>query len=710
MAVVDKLTGEFRSDGGVYYKMIIVDTEATSGGTSVIDIAENGFDLTYQTDTDDRFTGLIPSEVKFNVLITNIFQQAVVNEIRVSDYRRFQLKIERSTNGSSYSLYWVGNILNDINNQKDEAFPRSFSLTAICGLSQLSEIDYNDNISYVDISTYETLELIRNALTIQIGTEAIWSASDTYFYSIVDWTNDLIPRVGNVDPLLYTRFNPFAFATVNEETGQIKRQSAFDFLNGICKAWGARMFQSNGYWHFTQVNSYFYMGTATDVFYRRYAKSGSQLGSGIIDYTKSEGSTYRKLAGSDTDSLPILRKVLARYDTVEAYDLPFIDYQYGTSTPIAFDSSDGNKPIITWNGYANGLNLVTSPDYGIANTPTNKLSIRMGDVTQIDGATINVKRLFSNAYNGTESNFLTNLGSVVTLITHFLRLKLVGDSSTRYCRPLGNVGSTWSSTDSWAVAPSYPAYQQFYNATNVQLYNNASFLCEFETPELPFNGTLYLETFCTIQTNLVFVENDSNIVLNPTDDGADKIFIYSKPDIDDTQNIQYYVNGTSVAAQIFSSTNTPGGTLVKNGTDYNVEDLFFGSGPDPAAIGKIESYNGSVWSNAINPTWESYGSGTDLFFTQLLVDEIMKGQNEGADVFNGSIKVTDTSSFNFLNSIEIDSIRYIPYQITFNANQDTWSGEFYQINLNSNTTGFQTTVTQIEESSSELLTDLIMTF
>ena len=89
MAVVDKLTGEFRSDSGVYYKMIIVDNEATSGGTSVIDIAENGFDLTYQTDTDDRFTGLIPSEVKFNVLITNIFQQAVVNEIRVSDYQRF---------------------------------------------------------------------------------------------------------------------------------------------------------------------------------------------------------------------------------------------------------------------------------------------------------------------------------------------------------------------------------------------------------------------------------------------------------------------------------------------------------------------------------------------------------------------------------------------------------------------------------------------
>lgn len=699
MAVVDRLTGEFRSDSGVYYKMTIVDNNSPSSSTSVIDIAENGFELTYQTDTDDRFTGLIPSEVKFDILVGSSFEQAVVDEIRISDYQRFQLKIERSTNDVTYNLFWVGNILNDINSQKDEAFPRSFSLTAICGLSQLSEIDYNENISYLDISTYQTLELIRNALKIQIGTEAIWSASDTYFYSIVDWTNDLIPRVGNVDPLLYTRFNPFAFATVNEETGKIKRQTAFELLNGICKAWGARMFQANGYWHFIQVNSYFYMGSIVDVFYRRYAKSGSQLGSGIIDYTKSEGSTYRKLAGSDTDSLPILRKVFAKYDTIKAYDLPFIEYQYGTQTPVAFDEDDGNKPIITWNGYADGVNLVTSTDYDIANTSANRLSIKLGDVTQIDGATINISRLFSNAYNGTSSDFTTNFGVSWTDITHFLRFKLVGSSSTKYCRPVGGNASDWTTSELWGIAPSYPGYGTFFTGVGAEVdtLNQSEYLCQFETPELPFDGTLYLETYCRIFRNLAYLNNDANVLIAPTDTGADKIFIYSKPDVDETQNLQYYVNGASVAGQIFSSSNTPGGVLINNGTDYNVDDLYFGSGPDAAAIGKIESYNGSLWSNSINPTWESYGSGTDLFFTQLLVDEIMKGQISGAEVFNGSIKVTDTSAFYYFNSIEIDGNKYLPYQVTFNANQDTWSGEFYQINLRSSTTGSSTEIIEFTE-------------
>lgn len=699
MAVVDRLTGEFRSDSGVYYKMTIVDNNSPSGSTSVIDIAENGFDLTYQTDTDDRFTGLIPSEVKFDILVGSSFEQAVVNQIRISDYQRFQLKIERSTNDVTYNLFWVGNILNDINSQKDEAFPRSFSLTAICGLSQLSEIDYNQNIPYLDISTYNTISMLGLSLTLQVGTSDYWDTNDNFIYTVVDWTNDLIPRSNGVDPMNYTRFNPFAFATVNEETGRIKRQTAFELLNGICKAWGARMFQANGYWHFIQVNSYFYMGSATDVYWRTYKKGGTLFNYGTLDYTKQEGTTYRKLAGSDTDSLPILRKVLAKYDTIKAYDLPFLEYQYGTQTPVAFDEDDGNKPIITWNGYADGVNLVTSTDYDIANTSANRLSIKLGDVTQIDGATINISRLFSNAYNGTSSDFTTNFGVSWTYITHFLRFKLVGSSSTKYCRPLGGVASNWTTTELWGIAPTYPQFSTFYQGAgvDVETLNQSEYLCQFETPELPFDGTLYLETYCRIFRNSVFLDNDANVLIAPTDTGADKIFIYSKPDVDETQNLQYYVNGASVAGQIFSSTNTPGGVLINNGTDYNVDDLYFGSGPDPAAIGKIESYNGSVWSNAINPTWESYGSGTDLFFTQLLVDEILKGQINGAEVFNGSIKVTNTSAFYYFNSIEIDGNKYLPYQVTFNANQDTWSGEFYQIDLRSSTTGSSTEIIELQE-------------
>jgi len=700
MAIVSRLTNEFTSNASVTYQVSVVDTDSPSSSTSVVNLGDNGFDLTYQTDTDDRFTGVIPSEVVLDVFVTVAFEQAVINAIRIADYKRFQLKIEKKIPGGSYELFWIGNILNDINAEQDEAFPRRFTLTAICGLSQLSEITYTEDINYLDISTYVTFELIRNALKLQIGTSANWGGSDTYLYTVVDWTNDLIPRSSGVDPLGYTRFNPFAFATTDPDTGIITRQSAFELLNGICKAWGARLFQSDGYWHFIQVNSYHYMGSATDVFFRTYKTTGTIFNFGTLDYRKTEGSTYTRLAGATFDTLPILRKVSAKYDTIKAFDLPFITYQYGSGTETDFTSSDGSKPIITWNGYMNGPNPVDATSYGIANGVTQCLKIKLGDVSAITGGTISFKRVFSNAFNLTQAQFVTaNFMNQSFVIKHYMRLRLVGSSDTKTCCPVGNECSPWETntitTNSFNSAPQFPIpYTPGFTwnllINNYSPINNEEYLVEFETDELPNDGTLFLDTFCIVTRN----DLDTPTVLTTigsSDTGADEIFIFSRPDTNDEQHIQYYVNGEAVAGQIFEATNTPSGTLIENGTEYEVGDLFFGSGPDAAAIGKIESYNGSVWSNATNATWDSYGSGTDYRFTQLLTEEILKGQDEGAGIFNGSIKIRDTSELNYFNSLSIDGKYYLPSQMSFNANHDTWSGEYYEVIVNSNTQGFSIT-------------------
>ena len=696
MAIVSRLTNEFTSNASVTYQVSVVDTDSPSSATSVVNLGDNGFDLTYQTDTDDRFTGVIPSEVVLDVFVTVAFEQAVINAIRIADYKRFQLKIEKKIPGGSYELFWIGNILNDINAEKDEGFPRQFTLTAICGLSQLSEITYTEDINYLDISTYETFEIIRNALKLQIGTSANWGGSDTYLYTVVDWTNDLIPRSSGVDPLGYTRFNPFAFATTDPDTGIITRQSAFELLNGICKAWGARLFQSDGYWHFIQVNSYHYMGSATDVFFRTYKTTGTIFNFGTVDYRKTEGSTYTRLAGATFDTLPILRQVSAKYDTIKAFDLPFLTYQYGSGTETDFTSSDGSKPIITWNGYMNGPNPVEESTYDMATGIASCLKIKLGDVSAITGGTISFKRVFSNTFNLSLADYITaGWGNSSFVIRHYVRLRLVGSSDTKLCVPLGTNASDWTvgtvSSSFFNLAPSFPNALTpqlgsiYYNPINAEEY-----LVEFETQELPNDGTLFLDTYSIVKYYDINTPA-SQTIIQSSDTSADKIFIFSRPDTNDEQHIQYYVNGEAVAGQIFQATNTPGGTLIDNGTEYEVGDLFFGSGPDAAAIGKIESFNGSVWSNAINATWDSYGSGTDYRFTQLLTEEILKGQDEGAGIFNGSIKITNTSELNYFNSLSIDGKYYLPSQMSFNANHDTWSGEYYEVIVNSNTQGFSIT-------------------
>ena len=44
-----------------------------------------------------------------------------------------------------------------------------------------------------------------------------------------------------------------------------------------------------------------------------------------------------------------------------------------------------------------------------------------------------------------------------------------------------------------------------------------------------------------------------------------------------------------------------------------------------------------------------------------------------------------TNGYKFNNGITIDSKFYIPYQCSFYANQDTWEGEWYEINTASPT-------------------------
>ena len=55
-------------------------------------------------------------------------------------------------------------------------------------------------------------------------------------------------------------------------------------------------------------------------------------------------------------------------------------------------------------------------------------------------------------------------------------------------------------------------------------------------------------------------------------------------------------------------------------------------------------------------------------------------------IFNGSLKITDkTNQYHYINGIEIDSTMYAPFQVTYNANQDVWSGVWYEIDLSTDT-------------------------
>ena len=257
MARERKFRLKFQSDSGVFYQINIFDNEAINSNLYEPNVGADGFNLTYKTKDNDRFTGLIPSELKFDIFIENAAQQNEINLIKASEYGRWQLEIQRANNDveAEYSLYWCGNILNDINPEEDKDYPRSFRLTAVCGLAPLQDVPFNQNVGYSAPSTYRVLQYFRYAFSLQVETNVFWGATDTYLATFVDWTTDGLTHQADRDPLVYSRFNFMAFVELGEN-GEKKFKSAFELLDGICKAFGMRCFFFFFIWNLVKVNYY----------------------------------------------------------------------------------------------------------------------------------------------------------------------------------------------------------------------------------------------------------------------------------------------------------------------------------------------------------------------------------------------------------------------------------------------------------------------
>lgn len=691
MAINNRIQYKFRSDRGTYYRITIIDT-LSSTSTLYDDVIANdeGFKLTYETNDDDRFTGLIPSKVELRFFIddnsgngnpSNII--ALINSISTSDYKRWQLKIENSTNDSTYYLFWVGNLLNDINSEEDISLPREIKLTAICGLGALDNIPFDEEIPYSFTASYTLYRYIYNSLATDIDTTNNWDSTDVFIRTVVDWTPYPASRTSSRDPLNISKFKAAAYAPI-DDNGVRRPKTAFKLLNDICKVFGARLFLSNGIWTFIQVNTYDEMQSSNQ-FFRDYVKGNNGSTStpdndGTYTENKTEdGTNIQRLAGNEFDNLAILKEANLKYEMFRAYDLvPITVAQTGVSNNAV------NNSLVAWNGWhsvGEGFNT-DGGIYGIADSFSARARYYLGELTQLDGQTIRFKRRFNRAFSGTFAQFnsiFTGLGSVL----FYHRLRLVGTSSTVYARSTYTSGgaATWTSTSFFGNAPDYNVPYTFFG------YNPAPenfFDLDFETDEVPFGGELYFDCYAKVYHN--YGQNDPLTGTEVTTlSDQQKIYIYSAPENANDQLIQAYINGESTSQQFFKTTQN-----ITNGVTYEVGEVFIGTGPLSAqGVISVFDHSAGSYDNGNVATWVAYGSGTGKKISNLLLNQIMKGQHNGAGIFNGSLKILSnnisTNGYKFNNGIVIDSKLYIPYECSFIANQDTWEGEWYEINTSAAT-------------------------
>ncbi len=415
MAIDNRLQSEFQSDRGTYYRVTIIDTDSSSSTLYTIVSDDDGYKLTYETNDDDRFTGLIPSKCEYTFLLNENSANVlgIVSSIRTSPYKRWQLLIETSTDGVTYSRDWVGNLLNDINPEDDVSLPRKITLTAICGLAALENIPFNNNIAYAFEGQLTCYRYIYNTLVNQIDTENNWTTNARFIRVMVDWTNGYIPRAEGTDPLNNVKFKSAAYAPI-DDNGFRQPKTSFKLLNDICKLFGARMFLAQGIWHFVQVNTYEEMNSS-DQFFRDY-KKGNNGGNitapdftGTTNVNKTEdGTNIQRLAGNTFDYLAKLKEAKTTYDTIKSYDLIPLTITQIKSGGVTITNDAVNNALVAWNGYHNNAGFGTDGGiYGIsAGVGTDILvSYYLGDIVSVTGQTIKFKRRFNRAVDETSGNW-----------------------------------------------------------------------------------------------------------------------------------------------------------------------------------------------------------------------------------------------------------------------------------------------------------------
>ena len=207
-------------------------------------------------------------------------------------------------------------------------------------------------------------------------------------------------------------------------------------------------------------------------------------------------------------------------------------------------------------------------------------------------------------------------------------------------RAINSNTATWTTTST----------DRYFVGVVVQLFQT-KFNLSFTTPPLP-SGT---HTACEIQL-VSYVSNLGNSITLPS--------------------LQLYLdNGSNDEWKNYSGCNTSG---YINSKTYDLPDARIGKGPFYASNGAI--FTGSSLGTAAlsSDTWSVDKTGPTYDINELLVIEIFAGQSVPSPKYQGEIR-TDASPHFKLN---YNSEAYIINGVSYSLLTDTYSGEWFKIQLN----------------------------
>jgi len=308
----ERLYGEFQDDKGDSWRVSIYDTNASwnAANKEEFTLGSEGFVLSYSGNNEQQHQPIIGSSVEFTMYENDSAHTSTLDLLYSQPEGRLLLEVYRDPDGSN-TLYWRGVILAEQVERNDEPFPTAVRLQASDDLGNLKDVEFDLSLGDVGAGLFIKNHIIRCLGGLRTysrfadGEVLLRYINDTQLHDSVDDTDPLATIIGQVPVQV-------------DNDGTEVAYSCYDILSSLATCFNARVFLSEGKFHFWPINVHKRLadGTALGGVVKQYDKDGDAVAFDSVaqilfnnDAVQAEGTDYTKLAGHVFTHLPPVKSV-----------------------------------------------------------------------------------------------------------------------------------------------------------------------------------------------------------------------------------------------------------------------------------------------------------------------------------------------------------------------------------------------------------------
>jgi hypothetical protein len=308
----DILSNEY----GNTYSIEILDMQGVYGSSFRFNIAR-GLQLSYESQSDERFTPIKGSSLTIPILVQNASQEGIIltqmlNSVTYGE-DRWVVKVTKNSD-----LWWVGVVVFDLWQRQDASYPYSFNLVATDGLARLKNLEFTDMLT----NNMESIGSIIRKILLKTPLYDVLTSGDAFYSNSVNWYDSNMPAVSNVtDPLYQTFIRRWALVDLDlEDTNQNKAISYYDALETLLLQFNCRILLSDGIFRIVTINQY----EKSNILYERiYDDAGTFLSTSSPSWTQDidQATDYVISGANQWQYYPAIRRIYRRYKLGQSENL-----------------------------------------------------------------------------------------------------------------------------------------------------------------------------------------------------------------------------------------------------------------------------------------------------------------------------------------------------------------------------------------------------